>query len=77
MEKENGASWDEIARNWCSHVQDEQWIWVSAGASINSGTYRVKVEDINDASGEMMSFYYDTSDQITGQAIFLAQLLGI
>lgn len=64
LEQQAGEDWLEAGVNWYSHIQDQQWVWVSVNQILGPGHYRVRIHQVQPAPGETISISYHAEDQL-------------
>lgn len=74
LEQQSGTSWLMVAENRYNHVQDGQWVWVSADQVLAGGVpCRVRVHEVSPNTGELMSLAYDPTDTLPNGNAFVGE----
>jgi len=74
LERQSGTNWPVVAENRYNHVQNGQWVWVSANHVLAEGVnYRVRVHDVSPNTGELLSLAYDPTDTFSPGYAFVEE----
>jgi hypothetical protein len=56
LERRSHAGLEQIGTTWFSHVQDNQWVWLTTESWLEPGTqYRLRVHDLDTPEGETLA----------------------